>query len=95
MLGFFQPDDRGILNGVEVLQVRRRGDEAVHFTSQSFEVGAVVKGQIDWSRRFDHMQQHSGQHLISALAVTHFAFHTTSWWLGVQESFIELGKSQG
>uniref|UniRef100_A0A8D2P5L8 Threonyl/alanyl tRNA synthetase SAD domain-containing protein n=1 Tax=Zosterops lateralis melanops TaxID=1220523 RepID=A0A8D2P5L8_ZOSLA len=45
---------------------------------------------MDWERRFDHMQQHSGQHLISAIAEQMFGFKTTSWELGRQRSVIEL-----
>ena len=76
-----------------MLQVRRRGNEAVHFVTESFEVGSLVSGTIDWKRRWDHMQQHSGQHLVSAVFETLFNFDTTSWWLGEQQSFIELGKT--
>lgn len=87
-----QPDDRGLLNGIPVLQVRRRGKDAVHFIAESVEVGSSVTGVIDWDRRWDHMQQHSGQHLITAIAEILFGFKTTSWWLGENLSHIELGK---
>ncbi|KFO52653.1 Alanyl-tRNA editing protein Aarsd1, partial [Corvus brachyrhynchos] len=52
--------------------------------------GATVLLSLDWERRFDHMQQHSGQHLISAIAEQMFGFKTTSWELGHQRSVIEL-----
>ena len=87
-----QPDDRGLLNGIPVLQVRRRGKDAVHFIAESVEVGSSVTGVIDWDRRWDHMQQHSGQHLITAITEILFGFKTTSWWLGENLSHIELGK---
>ncbi|CAI8057506.1 Alanyl-tRNA editing protein Aarsd1 [Geodia barretti] len=48
------------INGVEVLRVLRRGAVAVHFTEEPLEEGAEVEVEVDWNRRFDHMQQHSG-----------------------------------
>ena len=54
---------------IPVLRVVRNGDKAVHFlqTNNPLELGTKVKQIVDWERRFDHMQQHTGQHLISAL----------------------------
>uniref|UniRef100_A0A8C3PH47 CS domain-containing protein n=5 Tax=Neoaves TaxID=3078114 RepID=A0A8C3PH47_9CHAR len=85
-----QPDDRGFIGEVPVLRVTRRGPEAVHFVPAPLEPGAAVLLSLDWDRRFDHMQQHSGQHLITAIAEQMFGFKTTSWELGRQRSFIEL-----
>lgn len=55
-------------------------------------MGENVKEVIDWDRRFDHMQQHSGQHLITAVIDREFKYPTISWWLGESVSYIELGK---
>lgn len=55
-----QPDDRGLIGDVPVLRVTRRGAEAVHFVPAALEPGAEVLLSLDWERRFDHMQQHSG-----------------------------------
>lgn len=55
-----QPDDRGLIGDVPVLRVTRRGPEAVHFVPAALEPGAEVLLSLDWERRFDHMQQHSG-----------------------------------
>uniref|UniRef100_A0A3Q3LC95 Alanyl-tRNA synthetase domain containing 1 n=1 Tax=Mastacembelus armatus TaxID=205130 RepID=A0A3Q3LC95_9TELE len=85
-----QPDDHGLIGDVPVLRVTRQGPEAVHFVSSPLEVGQEVQVKVDWERRFDHMQQHSGQHLITALADTMFGYKTTSWELGRQRSTIEL-----
>ncbi|XP_018944239.1 alanyl-tRNA editing protein Aarsd1 [Cyprinus carpio] len=85
-----QPDDHGTVGGVPVLRVLRQGPEAVHFISSALEEGQEVHIKLDWERRFDHMQQHSGQHLITALADTMFGYKTTSWDLGRQRSSIEL-----
>ncbi|KAA8581746.1 hypothetical protein FQN60_003327 [Etheostoma spectabile] len=85
-----QPDDHGLIGDVPVLRVTRQGPEAVHFVGSPLGVGQEVRVQVDWERRFDHMQQHSGQHLITALADTLFGYKTTSWELGRQRSTIEL-----
>ncbi|XP_054252723.1 alanyl-tRNA editing protein Aarsd1-like isoform X2 [Indicator indicator] len=85
-----QPDDRGLIGDVRVLRVTRRGPEAIHFVQSPLEPGAEVLLSLDWDRRFDHMQQHSGQHLITAMAEQMFGFKTTSWELGRQRSLIEL-----
>uniref|UniRef100_A0A8K9Y8G6 Alanyl-tRNA synthetase domain containing 1 n=1 Tax=Oncorhynchus mykiss TaxID=8022 RepID=A0A8K9Y8G6_ONCMY len=85
-----QPDDHGLIGDVPVLRVTRQGAEAVHFVSSALEVGQEVQLKVDWERRFDHMQQHSGQHLITAIAESMFGYKTTSWELGRQRSTIEL-----
>lgn len=56
-----QPDDHGTINGISVLRVTRRGAEADHFTQTPLAPGTEVHVQVDWERRFDHMQQHSGR----------------------------------
>ncbi|XP_042868594.1 alanyl-tRNA editing protein Aarsd1-like [Penaeus japonicus] len=85
-----QPDDRGAVEGVSVLRVIRRGGEAVHYLEKPLEVGATVSQSVDWARRHDHMQQHSGQHLITAVADSMYGYATSSWYLGESVSYIEL-----
>ncbi|XP_071451922.1 alanyl-tRNA editing protein Aarsd1-B [Hetaerina americana] len=90
-----QPSDHGWLDGEEVLQLERRGDDVVHITRQPFTVGQAVKQTVDWKLRFDRMQQHTGQHLITAIADKHFGYSTTSWWLGDKVCHIELESANG
>jgi misacylated tRNA(Ala) deacylase len=88
-----QPDDRGTIDGVEVLRIVRKGSIAVHYTAQPVEEGKEVAQVVDWERRFDHMQQHSGQHLITAIADSMYGYKTTSWNLAIgkeSKCFIEL-----
>ncbi|KAJ9598278.1 hypothetical protein L9F63_011042 [Diploptera punctata] len=85
-----QPSDHGFLDELAVLQVTRRGTQAIHFVETPLPIGKTVKQTINWERRLDHMQQHSGQHLITAIADQEFGYSTTSWWLGEEESYIEL-----
>uniref|UniRef100_A0A069DTC8 Alanyl-transfer RNA synthetases family profile domain-containing protein n=1 Tax=Panstrongylus megistus TaxID=65343 RepID=A0A069DTC8_9HEMI len=89
-----QPCDYGVLNDIPVIQVLRRGSEAVHYVEKPVKEGEQVLQKVDWERRLDHMQQHSGQHLITALADSEFGYPTTSWWLGEEISFIELDTTQ-
>lgn len=72
--------------------VKRKADKAVHFVTDPLEVGETVYQTIDWERRFDHMQQHSGQHLITAIIDKEFSYTTVSWWLGEEVCYIELGS---
>ncbi|OWR54115.1 putative Alanyl-tRNA synthetase domain containing 1 [Danaus plexippus plexippus] len=88
-----QPHDKGWLNDTEVLQVLRKGDEALHFTLEPITEGSEVVQKIDWQRRFDHMQQHTGQHLLSAILEKEHNLPTTSWWLGAEECFVELDST--
>lgn len=90
-----QPDDHGLVGNVPVLRVFRRDGEAVHVVCSAIEVGTEVEMSVDWKRRYDHMQQHSGQHLITAVAEQEFGFPTTSWNLGEETSFIELDAPKG
>ncbi|XP_078280653.1 alanyl-tRNA editing protein Aarsd1 isoform X3 [Rhinoraja longicauda] len=85
-----QPDDHGFINDIPVLKVMRNGAEAVHFVQSPLEPLSKVQLKVDWERRFDHMQQHSGQHLITPLAESMFGCKTTSWELGRQRGYIEL-----
>ena len=59
-----QECDIGVLGGVKVLDVKEQGEQIIHLCDGPLEVGSVVNGAIDWQRRFDHMQQHSGEHLV-------------------------------
>lgn len=85
-----QPYDTGYINDIPVRQVLRRGAEAVMYIPSPLNVGDEVKQVVDWERRFDHMQQHSGQHLITAIINAEYKIDTTAWWLGEKVCHIEL-----
>ena len=84
-----QPHDLGVLGGAPVIEVADAEEKIVHYTSAAVEIGPV-HGQIDWSRRIDHMQQHTGQHLLSAGFLELFDFPTVSFHLGRETSTIDL-----
>ncbi len=84
-----QPADRGTVGGIDVLDVRRAGPEIRHVLGGAVPSGRVTV-ELDWARRFDHMQQHTGQHLLTAVADQRFRWHTTAFHLGERLSDIEL-----
>ncbi len=86
-----QPNDLGTLQGVPVQDVRIEGEQFLHVVSSSFEASSV-HGVLDWPRRFDHMQQHSGQHILSASFFRLFQAETSSFHLGEEYCSIELDK---
>jgi len=85
-----QPHDTGKLGGVPILEVAdAENSKVVHYTSAAIAPGPV-HGEIDWKRRLDHMQQHTGQHLLSAAFIELFQFPTVSFHLGAEISTIDL-----
>lgn len=84
-----QPNDIGKIQNARVLDVRDEGEEVVHIVDQELQPGEV-HGCIDWPRRFDHMQQHSGQHLLSAMFQERYGLPTVSFHMGNELSTIDL-----
>jgi alanyl-tRNA synthetase len=73
-----------------VVDTLDEGEDVVHLVSQPIEPGAHVRGEIDWARRLDHMQQHTGQHVLSAAFDRMFENRTVSFHLGAEVSTIDL-----
>jgi alanyl-tRNA synthetase len=84
-----QPYDTGKLGDVAVIEVADAEQKVVHYASAAIPVGPV-RGTIDWPRRIDHMQQHTGQHLLSAAFIEQHGFQTVSFHLGKETSTIDL-----
>ena len=88
-----QPSDTGTLGGAAVSEVIDREDGTIaHVTSSALRVGEVVQGAIDWARRFDHMQQHTGQHVLSAAFDRLFGVRTESFHMGTLSATIDLAR---
>lgn len=87
-----QPNDIGTLAGVNVVDVLIQDDVLWHVLAEStpFQPGQTVTGKIDWERRYDHMQQHSGQHLLSQVFYRLFGWETVSVHFGAAESTLDL-----
>ena len=84
-----QPADTGRLGATPVVDVRKHEGEIRHYLQEAVEPGPV-EVEIDWRRRFDHMQQHTAQHLITAVALDQFGWKTTSFHLSEEVCDIEL-----
>eukprot|EP00794_Sanderia_malayensis_P009138 gene9138-10111_t len=89
-----QPYDKGKIGNIAVERVLREGNKAIHVLNAALVEGESYHCEIDWERRFDHMQQHSGQHLLSAIADHKYNFKTTSWDLGSKVSNVELNTAK-
>lgn len=84
-----QPPDRGTIGAARVNDVQKRDGEIRHYIEGEVAPGAAP-AVLDWERRFDHMQQHTGQHLLSAVAEDRFGWATTAFHLGRELSDVEL-----
>jgi len=84
-----QPHDLGKIGDANVLDVRDEGDEILHLVDRK-PSDPDVNGCINWPRRFDHMQQHTGQHLLSAMFQERFGLPTVSFHLGAEICTIDL-----
>ena len=84
-----QPFDTGTLGVANVLEVIDEEERVAHVLDAAVSPGEVV-GHVNWTRRFDHMQQHSGQHLLSAVLEELFEIPTVSFHLGAETSTIDV-----
>lgn len=73
---------------IDVLDVQLSGDKIIHYCSEPLESGTAVAGQIDWTRRFDHMQQHTGEHIVSGLV--HSAYGYTNVGFHLSEDTVTM-----
>ena len=85
-----QPFDLGTLAGVAVREVIDEDDRIGHLLEAPLGAAKEAEGVIDWSRRYDHMQQHTGQHLLSAVLEELFQIRTVSFHLGSEVSTIDV-----
>lgn len=89
-----QPYDTGVLHGKSVVDVQIDNEgQVVHLLAEPLppeQVGQLIQAAIDWPRRYDHMQQHAGQHLLSQLFYQQFGFETVSVHFGATESTLDL-----
>ena len=84
-----QPADRGQLNESLVIDVQKDGGRIRHYLDHPVQTGPAHL-VLDWRRRWDHMQQHTAQHVLTAVALRDFGWRTTAFHLGPEVSDIEL-----
>ena len=91
-MGGGQPSDHGWLGNVRVVDVQKQHGTVVYITKEAVELGRTSV-RLDWKRRFDFMQQHTGQHLLTALILKKFGWMTVGFHIGLDVSTIDLDTS--
>lgn len=74
--------DSGVINGIEVADVKEKNDVVLHYLRQPIEAGTEIRGEIDFEERFSKMQQHTGEHIVSGLVHRHFGYDNVGFHLG-------------
>lgn len=85
-----QPWDTGTLGDANVSAVREQGETIVHLCDKSLVVGSTVEGEINWDRRLDHMQQHSGEHMVSGVIHKRYGYHNVGFHMGADVVTIDF-----
>lgn len=85
-----QTADKGTINGRDVLDVQIRQNIIYHLMADPLPVGSTIMGHVDWNRRFDFMQQHSGEHILSGLIHKHYGFQNVGFHLSDREVTMDL-----
>ena len=85
-----QPGDSGFIGDVRVTDTHERGGEIIHYCASPVEVGSELSCRIDWEKRFDLMQQHSGEHLISGIVHEKFGYDNVGFHMGADMITIDF-----
>lgn len=87
-----QPADHGTLNEIAVTDVHEKGGEIVHLCASPLEPGTLAAGRVDRDRRFDHMQQHSGEHILSGILCSLYGCDNVGFHLGADTVTIDFNR---
>lgn len=85
-----QPGDQGTLGLVNVLDTREKGGDVAHITDGPLAVGETVTGRLDWRRRFDMMQNHSGEHIVSGVIHRKYGYNNVGFHMGSETVTVDL-----
>lgn len=85
-----QPGDTGRLNEAAVLDVHERSGEILHITDKPLSQGTKVYGIIDWEKRFCHMQNHSGEHILSGIVHKRYGYDNVGFHMGKDEVTVDF-----
>lgn len=85
-----QACDLGILGDAAVLNVQERGGEIIHLCDKALAVGQTLCGKIDWARRFDLMQQHTGEHILSGTVYEKYGYHNVGFHIGADTVTVDF-----
>ena len=79
-----QASDTGVLGEAAVLSVWEEGEEIFHLCDKPLEIGSTVNGKVNWQRRFDLMQQHAGEHIVSGIIHKRYGWHNVGFHIGAE-----------
>ena len=85
-----QPWDTGRLGEASVLSVTEKEETVVHLCDKPLAVGSTVTGTVDWDRRLDFMQQHSGEHMVSGIIHKRYGYHNVGFHMGADVVTIDF-----
>lgn len=85
-----QACDLGTLGEANVLSVQEVGEDPVHLCDRPLEVGSTVSGRIDWARRFDQMQQHTGEHILSGIVHEKHGWQNVGFHVGADTVTVDF-----
>lgn len=85
-----QPGDTGFIGNIRVLDTHEKDGEILHYCAQSIPVGETVQCGIDFDRRFDFMQNHSGEHIVSGIIFSKFGFNNVGFHMGADTITIDF-----
>jgi misacylated tRNA(Ala) deacylase len=100
IVGGGQPTDHGTIvvtpssRSIPITSVQRQGLRCIHFSPEPLAPGTTVRQNVSFTRRWDHMQQHTGQHLLSAIMDTYDNLETLGWGMGTEGemNYVELPR---
>ena len=85
-----QPGDIGHIDGIEIFDARMIEGDVVHYSHKPFEVGSIVTGEINWDYRFDLMQNHTGEHIISGVICEEYGYDNVGFHMGKEKITIDF-----
>ncbi len=85
-----QGADSGTLGDLKILDVQIKKDLIYHYVAKPLKEGSLVKGHVDWAQRFDYMQQHTGEHIISGLVHSEYGYDNVGFHLGAEEVTLDF-----
>lgn len=85
-----QGADSGTLGDLKILDVQIKKDLIYHYAAKPLKEGSLVKGHVDWAQRFDYMQQHTGEHIISGLVHSEYGYDNVGFHLGAEEVTLDF-----
>ena len=85
-----QACDLGTIDAANVVDVQEKEGKILHYCDQKLEIGQTVTGRINWARRFDLMQQHSGEHIVSGIICSRYGYHNVGFHVGSDRMEIDF-----